>query len=151
MSERLDEAELRRRFRLSIPHAGPDPAYALRPSSRFAQQQERQQERARQERQGFSSLLSPSSTSSQFSAGFSAAVGDDASVPPPPQQQEQQEQQDEEGEAENGKGGREGYAEPAYITRQRCLVLNDWALSLFEGGEYAKVCGRKKYDGSRLR
>lgn len=35
----------------------------------------------------------------------------------------------------------EGYTEPPYITRQRCLVLNDWAVSLFEVGEYTKVIG----------
>lgn len=33
----------------------------------------------------------------------------------------------------------EGYIEPSYITRQRCLVLNDWALELFGIGEYRKV------------
>eukprot|EP00752_Nemacystus_decipiens_P002040 g1955.t1 len=127
VTERLDEAELRMRFRQAIPHAGPDPTYALHPSSCFAQQQQQQQQQqqpqelARQELQSFS-LLSPTSTSSQFSGGGFAA---DANVPP---------KQDHE---EEGEG--EGYAEPAYITRQRCLVLNDWALNLFEDGEYAKA------------
>lgn len=112
MNERLAEAELHLRFRLAIPHAGPDPKYTLQSSSRYTQQG------ARQEQQAFS-LLSPpsSSTSSQFSGNVSL----NANVP-----------QEEEAEGE-------GYAEPAYITRQRCLVLNDWGLSLFESGEYTKV------------
>lgn len=31
------------------------------------------------------------------------------------------------------------YEEPSYITRQRCLVLNDWALDMFRREEYGKV------------
>lgn len=134
MNERLDKAELRVRFRLAIPHAGPDPTYALRPSSRFMQQQKQQQQRVRQEQQSLSLLSPPPSTSSRFSGGFSANAGG------PP-----------EDEDEGGEGAGEGYTEPAYITRQRCLVLNDWALSLFERGEYEKVWARKiMYLGRRL-
>lgn len=130
VNERMAETELRLRFRMAIPHAGPDPTYALRPFSRLTQQhrhhQPPQQRASAQEHQSFPLLSSsPSSTSSSpISESFSA----NATAPP-------QGGQDGEGE---------GYAEPAYITRQRCLVLNDWALSLFESGGYAKVRARKQ-------
>lgn len=58
-----------------------------------------------------------------------------------------------EGTGARGAGG-EGYTEPSYMTRQRCLVLNDWALNLFAAGEHRKVTSfrRKKIqDGTDVK
>ncbi|CAM9192704.1 unnamed protein product, partial [Pylaiella littoralis] len=151
-TERRAEAELRWRFRLAIPHAGLDPTYALRlaPSRCSAQQrqheqQEKQQQEQKQQQQQrvpreqapFSLPLSPPPSMSQGGAtgdgngGLlrSASRGRGGGRDEEPGEEKQQQQQQ----------GGEGYTEPPYITRQRCLVLNDWALSLFEVGEYAKA------------
>ncbi|CAB1107981.1 unnamed protein product [Ectocarpus sp. CCAP 1310/34] len=127
--ERLADEELRRRFRLAIPHAGPDPTYILR-SLEPQQQQEKEQtppQRLSREQQQQNLILS-----STLSGGI-PSEGNGGLLKTVIIEGERGQQSQAEGKE------REGYSEPPYITRQRCLVLNDWALSLFEVGEYEKA------------
>ncbi len=167
VNERQAKAELRVRFRLAIPHAGLDPAYSLRPPAtrlpqdlpgqeqQLPQQPQLPRQRHPQERRSLS--FSPTiSSSSQISAGCppermrgdgggllraAGREGGGEGERRGERRQQQQQQQHQEQQQQQQRQEGEGYTEPAYITRQRCLVLNDWALSLFETGEYAKVCG----------
>ncbi|CAM9529457.1 unnamed protein product, partial [Discosporangium mesarthrocarpum] len=43
------------------------------------------------------------------------------------------------GKKEGGGAQNVGYLEPIYITRQRELVLNDWALDMFQQGDFIKA------------
>ncbi|CAM9963823.1 unnamed protein product, partial [Ectocarpus sp. 13 AM-2016] len=127
--ERLADEELRRRFRLAIPHAGPDPTYTLR---RLEPQQQQEKEQAPPQRlsreQQQQNVLLSSTLSGGIPSEGKGGLLNTAII------------EGERGQKSQGEGKeREGYSEPPYITRQRCLVLNDWALSLFEVGEYEKA------------
>lgn len=116
MRERREVSELRRRFRIAISHAGLDPTYSL-PAHHPEQQQLPARENSDMETHVCKSVFP---ASSNMEGGGGGGEGKGAGM-----------------ETETTEG--EGYMEPIYITRQRCLVLNDWALSMFELGEYGKV------------
>lgn len=124
-------AELRIRFRIAISHAGLDPTYSL-PAHHPEQQQQPPREPSDMETHVCKSAFSDSSN---MEGGGGGGEGKEAGM-----------------EAETTEG--EGYMEPSYITRQRCLVLNDWALNMFELGEYGKVRSvryKRRTISSRLR
>lgn len=138
VNERQGEADLRRRFRLAVPHIGLDPDYTL-DIARFEAHEilagenasslptARGEEMFRFEAQGMGRNREDASGMRRARGGAGGTEREGSGR----------------GGGEGGTGEREtrgeGYTEPSYMTRQRCLVLNDWALSLFGIGEHRKV------------
>lgn len=134
--QKTEGDQLREMFRQAVPYIGPDPKYAFHPRSseperpRSGQQQQKQSpprdkaSRLNKYDEGSkpASLRSDGVVSTKKAGNRVALCNtlDDGGIEV---------------------GVEKGYTEPSYITRQRCLVLNEWALDLQDRGEYAKARG----------
>lgn len=99
----MKETNLRKKFRLAIPHAGQDPDYSLHSCSPHYDEL----------------LLGTLPTASLLTRGGGRGDLEESKL--------------------QREGGDESYEEPRYITRQRCLALNEWALDLFDHKRYGQV------------
>lgn len=138
--EREAVGELRKCFRLEIQYAGTDPAYSL--CSQIQQQPETPvgnslgREEAAADGSRVSGIAEPERGSMLVNAGIVGFAEESTGVEDAGQDMVKPRSARV---SQDGKCGNGIYVEPSFITRQRCITLNEWALDLFYAGNYGKV------------
>ncbi|CAM9154920.1 unnamed protein product, partial [Sphacelaria rigidula] len=137
--ERL-ASELRQKFRLAIPHAGSDPEYRWHDPQ--ATHSGCSQPGSDREISTDETPTGQNWTDGEFSFADGGGVIAGEGVKDTGGEEGQERKREDvrrEGRGDSSSVDEARYEEPSYITRQRCLVLNDWALDMFDRGEYGKA------------